>query len=77
MSHNTPDNLLKLAADLNRLGRELCAIGGKLAQAAMTLEQEAANVALENAHRWGVDVQVFYPLDLIISVADLDNNIIS
>ncbi|CAG5159666.1 uncharacterized protein ALTATR162_LOCUS5649 [Alternaria atra] len=58
MSHTTPDNLLKLAADLNKLGRELCATGGKLAQAATTLEQEAANVALANAHRWGVDVQV-------------------
>ena len=58
MSHNTPDNLLKLAADLNKLGGELCAIGGKLATAATTLEQEAANVALANAQRWGVDVQV-------------------
>ncbi|KAH8641359.1 hypothetical protein IG631_04300 [Alternaria alternata] len=57
MSHNTPDSLLKLAADLNKLGGELCAIGGKLAQAATTLEQEAANVALTNAQRWGVDVQ--------------------
>jgi len=58
MPHNTPDNLLKLAADLNKLGGELCAIGGKLATAATTLEQEAANVALANAQRWGVDVQV-------------------
>ncbi|KAI4689730.1 uncharacterized protein J4E84_003910 [Alternaria hordeiaustralica] len=58
MSHNTPDNLLKLAADLNKLGGELCAIGGKLATAATALEQEAANVALANAQRWGVDVQV-------------------
>lgn len=77
MSHTTPDNLLKLAADLNKLGRELCATGGKLAQAATTLEQEAANVALANAHRWGVDVQVCDTLDLIISVTDLSNNIIS
>ncbi|KAL1799270.1 hypothetical protein ACET3X_003307 [Alternaria dauci] len=58
MSQNTPDNLLKLAADLNKLGGELCTIGGKLAQAATTLEQEAANVALANAQRWGVDIQV-------------------
>ena len=60
MSHNTPDSLLKLAADLNKLGGELCAIGGKLATAATTLEQEAANVALANAQRWGVDVQVCF-----------------
>jgi hypothetical protein len=58
MSHNTPDTLLKLAAELNKLGGELSAVGGKLAQAAKALEEEAANVALANAQRWGVDVQV-------------------
>ncbi|KAF1834138.1 hypothetical protein BDW02DRAFT_462282, partial [Decorospora gaudefroyi] len=55
MSHNTPDTLLKLAADLNKLGCELSAAGCKLAEAAKALEQEAANVALANAQRWGVD----------------------
>jgi hypothetical protein len=58
MSHNTPDTLLKLAAELNKLGGELTTVGGKLAQAAKALEEEAANVALANAQRWGVDVQV-------------------
>jgi hypothetical protein len=58
MSHNTPDTLLKLAAELNKLGGELTAVGGKLAQTAKALEEEAANVALGNAQRWGVDVQV-------------------
>ena len=58
MSHNTPDTLLKLAAELNKLGGELTTVGGKLAQAAKALEEEAANVALVNAQRWGVDVQV-------------------
>jgi hypothetical protein len=66
MSHNTPDNLLKLAADLNKLGGELCAIGGKLATAAKALEEEAANVALANAQRWGVDVQVCNSLGSMI-----------
>lgn len=77
MSHNTPDSLLKLAADLNKLGGELCAIGGKLAQAATTLEQEAANVALANAQRWGVDVQVCDSLASMTSVSGLSNNMMS
>ncbi|KAF1847698.1 uncharacterized protein K460DRAFT_281563 [Cucurbitaria berberidis CBS 394.84] len=58
MAANTPDNLLKLASELSNLGAELAAVGGKLASAATLLEQEAANVALENSKRWGVDVQV-------------------
>ena len=58
MSANTPDNLLKLASELSKLGADLAAVGGKLAEAATTLEQEAANIALENSKRWGVDVQV-------------------
>lgn len=76
MSHNTPDSLLKLAADLNKLGGELCAIGGKLAQAATTLEQEAANVALTNAQRWGVDVQVCGSLARTISVSGIKYNMV-
>ena len=63
MSHTTPDTLLKLAAELSSLGVSLSAAGTKLAAAAAVLEQEAANVALANAQRWGVDVQgsFFYP----------------
>ncbi|CAO2647196.1 Nn.00g081180.m01.CDS01 [Neocucurbitaria sp. VM-36] len=58
MTSNTPDNLLRLASELSKLGAELASVGGKLAAAATTLEQEAANIALENSKRWGVDVQV-------------------
>lgn len=58
MSHTTPDTLLKLAGELSSLGVSLSAAGTKLAAAAAILEQEAANVALANAQRWGVDVQV-------------------
>ena len=60
-STSTPDTLLKLAADLSTLGLTLSAAGTKLAAAAASLEQEAANVALANAQRWGVDVQVKNP----------------
>lgn len=58
MSHTTPDILFKLAGELSSLGVSLSAAGTKLAAAAAILEQEAANVALANAQRWGVDVQV-------------------
>jgi hypothetical protein len=58
MSDTTPDTLLKLASELSTLGVSLSAAGTKLAAAAACLEQEAANVALANAQRWGVDVQV-------------------
>jgi F420-0:gamma-glutamyl ligase-like protein len=52
------DNLLKLSTDLSQLGSELTEIGGKLALAAETLQQEAANVAEEMSRQWGVDVSV-------------------
>ncbi|EUC46199.1 hypothetical protein COCMIDRAFT_93576 [Bipolaris oryzae ATCC 44560] len=58
MSNTTPDTLLKLASELSTLGTTLSAAGTKLAAAAACLEQEAANIALANAQKWGVDVQV-------------------
>lgn len=58
MASTTPDNLLKLASELSKLGADLATVGGKLAEAATMLEQEAANIALENSKRWGIDVQV-------------------
>lgn len=58
MADSTPDTLLKLASELSALGVSLAAAGTKLAAAAAVLEQEAANVAVMNAQRWGVDVQV-------------------
>ena len=61
MSNTTPDTLLKLASELSTLGTSLSAAGTKLAAAAACLEQEAANIALLNAQKWGIDVQVrFY-----------------
>ncbi|EMD67383.1 hypothetical protein COCSADRAFT_352245 [Bipolaris sorokiniana ND90Pr] len=58
MSNTTPDTLLKLASELSTLGTSLSAAGTKLAAAATCLEQEAANIALLNAQKWGIDVQV-------------------
>ena len=58
MSHTTPETLFKLAGELSSPGVSLSAAGTKLAAVAAILEQEAANVALANAQRWDVDVQV-------------------
>jgi hypothetical protein len=58
MSPSSPDTLLRLASDLTTLGAQLHDAGGKLAAAANTLAEEAANIAAENAKNWGVDVQV-------------------
>jgi hypothetical protein len=54
----TPTTLLSLASTLSSLAADLASASSKLSTVAAALEQEAANVALANAARWGVDVQV-------------------
>jgi NADH:ubiquinone oxidoreductase subunit F (NADH-binding) len=54
----TPTTLLSLASTLSSLASDLASASTKLSTVAGALEQEAANVALANATRWGVDVQV-------------------
>ena len=66
MADSTPKTLLKLAGELSALGASLAAAGTKLAAAAAVLEQEAANVAVMNAQRWGVDVQVSISRPLLL-----------
>lgn len=57
-TNNTPTTLLALASDLSKLSADLTTAGAKLSTVAAALEQEAVNIALANAQRWGVDVQV-------------------
>lgn len=58
MPVTSPDNLLKLAAELSKLGTELAAASQTVSTVATALEEEAANIALENSRQWGVDVSV-------------------
>jgi len=54
----TPETLLSIAATLTEASGTLGGVGTKLVEAAALLEQEAANLAEEQAKKWGFEVQV-------------------
>jgi hypothetical protein len=54
----TPETLLALAATLTEVSGTLGGVSTKLVEVAALLETEAANLAEEQAKKWGFEVQV-------------------